>query len=147
MCSKIGSVKNRGLLFTGLGLYLGEGSKIGNKFQFSNSNTQIIKLFLLWLERCLGFPKDNLVYTIFINRIHASREGVVKQYWMKMLGIRGSQFRKTIFIKTKNRKVYENPENHFGTLSIRAQKSANLQYKILGLCYGVLVNSGIIKSA
>ncbi len=140
---KIGVIKNRNLLFAGLGLYLGEGNKAWNKFQFSNSNPQILKLFILWLEKCFEFPKIDLVFTVFINEIHILREETVKKYWIKTLDIKTDQFRKTTFIKSKNKKVYENFTNHFGTLSIRAKKSSSLQHKILGLCYGLLVNSGI----
>ena len=104
-CKKIGVIKNRELLFAGLGLYLGEGNKNWSKFQFSNSNPQILKLFIFWLTKCFEFPKTDLVFTLFINEIHISRAETVKKYWMETLDIKMDQFRKTIFIKSKNKKV------------------------------------------
>lgn len=121
----------------GLGLYLGEGNK-GRKFQFVNSNPRIIKLIVNWLQKIFKFKKEDLIFSIFINRSHQDRDDIVKKFWSRLLGVSIDQFRKTVFIKSKNEKVYENRDVYFGVLSIRARRSTNLQYKINGLNYNLL---------
>lgn len=140
------SIKNRDLLMLGLGLYFGEGNKTGNKFQFTNSNADIVGLIILWLERVFNIKRKDFILNIIINQLHKFREREVKNYWVKITHTNIHQFNKTIFIKSKSKKVYQNLNEHFGTLIIRVKKSSDLQYKILGLCYGILVKTGIIKA-
>jgi DNA-binding transcriptional regulator YdaS (Cro superfamily) len=141
----LATISKRDLLLMGIGLYLGEGSKASRKFQFTNSNPDIVRLCLRWLERCFGIERRDLILTVFINESHRYRHKKVLQFWVRTTGVKLYQFRKTIFIKVKNKKIYSNANDHFGTLSIRARRSTDLQYRILGLCYGLLTNVGIMK--
>lgn len=134
----LGPMKKRDLLLVGLGLYLGEGNKSGNKFQFTNSNPRLIKLMLTWLQTIFGVGKDRLILNVMINQIHRFRERTVRRYWARVTGVQIKQFNKTVLLYIKNKKVYENVTEHFGTLVVRVRKSSDLQYQILGLCYGVL---------
>ena len=61
----------------------------------------------------------------------------IKDYWSKITGISLSQFRKTSWKKTKNKKVYLNFANHYGTLEVKVLKGSGVYYKILGLIYGL----------
>ncbi|MCX6703008.1 MAG: helix-turn-helix domain containing protein [Candidatus Wolfebacteria bacterium] len=131
-------VGSRDLLMLGLGLYLGEGNKGGNQFQFTNSNSDIVRLIILWLKDVFDIKKRDLILNMIINQQHKGREVKIKNHWTKVTGADISQFNKTIFIKSKSKKAYSNLENYFGTITIRVKKSSDLQYKILGLCYGVL---------
>jgi len=139
-------IKSRDLLMLGLGLYFGEGNKIGNQFQFTNSNQNLIRLIILWLEKVFDVKRKDLILNIIINQLHKFREKEVKEHWVKTTRTHIRQFNKTIFIKSRGKKIYQNLNEHFGTLTIRVKKSSDLQYRILGLCYGILVKSGIIKA-
>jgi|SRR3989344_4313897 len=139
-------LRSRDLLLLGLGLYFGEGNKSGNQFQFTNSNPNIIKLIILWLEKIFDIKKRDLILNIIINQLHRHREKELKKYWVKITTTNIFQFNKTIFIKSKNKKIYQNFNNYFGTLTIRVRKSSDLQYRILGLCYGVLDKSKSIDA-
>jgi len=132
----IRTINNRDLLIIGIGLYLGEGNKTGNKFQFTNSNPDLIGIVLFWLSNIFFVKKENIILNVIINEIHTHRECEVLSYWSGVTKIPLAQFNKTIFIKSKNKKVYDNMENHFGTLIMRVKKSSNLQYQIMGLCFG-----------
>jgi len=141
----IGSLGSRDLLLLGLGLYLGEGNKSGNKFQFTNSNPDIIKLIILWLKKMFGIKKKDFVFHVMINQAHRSRDEKLKKYWARITNSGMSYFNKTVFIKAKNKKIYQNFNNHFGTLVVRVKKSSDLQYRILGLCFGVVEKSKLMK--
>lgn len=140
---KIGKISNRNLFMVGLGLYFGEGNK-GRRFQFTNSNPALVKLIIKWLKKCFGVNKKRLKLEILINQIHYYRKDVVKKYWISITGTTADQFAKIIFIKAKNKKIYENQNEHYGTLIVRIRNGTDLQYKILGLCYGLLRRTKVV---
>jgi len=78
--------------------------------------------------------------SIGINEIHFNREAIVKEYWSRILGINLNQFTKTSFKRARNKKVYENFNDHYGTLRIRVRKSIHLYMKIIGLIEGLKYN-------
>lgn len=118
----------------GLGLYWAEGGKTirNRRVEFCNSDSTMIKFLLLWLVTCFKVPKENLRCVVGINQIHISREEIVKKYWSEATGIPLDQFRKTSFKKVTSTKVYENYEEHYGTLSILVAKSTSLYFEIMG---------------
>lgn len=133
-------INSRNLLMLGLGLHIGEGNKKSNQFQFTNSDPKIIKIILFWLKKIFNINKKDIYCNIIINKIHKNRIEEVQKAWSKTIGIPQQQFNKTVLIKAKNKKVYENMNSHLGTLTLRVKKSSELQYRIIGLIYGLLNN-------
>lgn len=135
----IPNLNRRELLLIGLALYWSEGSKSdrNRRVEFCNSDPTMIKLFITWLMNCFEEKRENLTAIIGINQIHAFREKAVKDYWSNILGIPLEQFRKSSFKKAKSKKIYDNMNSHFGTLTLRVAKSTNLFYKIMGLIHGL----------
>jgi hypothetical protein len=77
------------LLFEGLGLWHGEGSK--NKgIYFSNSNTQLVRHFLEFMEEKLGFSRASFKVTICTPNPDGLNE--VKTKWSNLLEIPISNF-------------------------------------------------------
>ncbi|PIY95119.1 MAG: hypothetical protein COX78_02460 [Candidatus Levybacteria bacterium CG_4_10_14_0_2_um_filter_35_8] len=134
------NLTQREFLVVGLGIYWGEGSKKSNEFSFCNSDPEMVKFFALWLKKCFGINSHDLICSIGINESHRKREHAVKKYWLKILGVKESQFTKTSFKKTESKKVYENFNNHYGTIRIRVRKPGLLYNKIIGLIEGLKVN-------
>lgn len=136
---EIQHLNRRELLLVGLALYWSEGSKSdrNRRVEFCNSDPTMIKLFIIWLEVCFEEKREHLTAIVGINQIHAFREKEVKCYWSDILHIPLEQFRKSSFKKAKSKKIYDNIDCHFGTLSIRVVKSTNLYYKIMGLIRGL----------
>lgn len=137
--TEVSTLNNRELLLVGLALYWAEGGKSSRnrRVEFCNSDPLMIKFLTLWLKNCFGVKDEELRAVVGINQIHSSREEVVKAYWAEVSGIPLSQFRKTSFKKVINTKVYDNFENHYGTLSILVTKSTQTYYKIMGLISGL----------
>lgn len=121
----------------GIALYWGEGSKKKREFYICNSDPELIKFMILWLEKFFGIGKDRLKAVVGINEIHRKRDEKVKKYWVEITGIPLSQFRNTSFKKSKVHKVYENFNEHFGTLGVRVLKGTVIYYKMLGLITGL----------
>lgn len=136
---EISDINPRELFISGLALYWAEGTKSfrNRRVEFCNSDPRMVKFVTFWLSKCLNVEKSDLIAVVGINEIHRYRETEVKQYWSEISGIPLEQFRKTSFKKVINKKVYDNPENHFGTLSILVVRSTNLYYQIMGLLEGL----------
>lgn len=137
---KLISVTNGELLLLGLGLYLGEGSKTKNRAEFTNSNVEIIKLYLHWLYVCFDVQPSEILCRVLINTIHKARVVTIEKIWAETIGIPIKQFSPTTLIKTRNKKEYENADEYIGVLKVTVRKSSELQYKILGLIYGLMYN-------
>lgn len=134
----------------GLALYLAEGSKKRRGIVFTNSDPLIIKFMMGWFVKYFQIPTENLTFYLIINEIHIPREQIVKDYWVNYLNISESQFRKTTFVITKQKKIYENYDRYYGTIHFKILKSTDLLYRIEGLINGLfqsdMVKRDILKS-
>lgn len=121
-------------MLTGLALYWAEGGKSiqNRRVEFCNSDPRMVKFLTLWLKETLHVKDEDLRAVVGINQVHSKREDVVKQYWSDITGIPLTQFRKTSFKKVESKKVYDNFDVYYGTLSVLVVKSTNLYYKIMG---------------
>src|SRR3989344_2740699 len=129
----IGALVQRDIFMLGIALYWGEGYKSGNEeCGFTNSDPDIIRACILWLERAYSIPLSDLIPRVSINQTHRNRINIVEQYWSKATGIPRSQFTKTSLIKTHSRKIYSDPAQHFGTLRIKVRRGTALRRRILG---------------
>ena len=133
-------VTNKEFFTAGLALYLAEGRK-NRRVTFTNSDPKIIKFMLKWFKCFFNKNPEELAFYVYINESHREREEVVQNYWINYLNVPSSQFRKTVFIKSKQKKIYENHNNHFGTLHCEVLKSSDLLYKISGLTEALLENA------
>ena len=93
MKKKFISVSAQTLYVAGLMLYLAEGDKrdyyhIG----FANTDPQIIKFFLSWLERFMRIPKSRI--RLQLHLYESMNIPSEKKFWSKLLGIPTKQFYK-----------------------------------------------------
>ena len=135
--SKFLNISNDELFVAGVALYWAEGSKKSKAVQLCNSDFKMINFFLKWLKTFFNVDLSRLSARVSINESHKNREQVVKSYWSQKTGIPLNQFRKTIFKTTKNKKVYENHDDHYGVFDVYVLKPSEIYYKILGLVEGL----------
>lgn len=147
--NQIYSLNKKELFLVGLALYWAEGTKSfrDRRVEFCNSDPRMIKLLILWFKECLDVKSEDLKCVVGINQIHQNREEIVKEYWSKLTNIPLSQFRKTSFKKVNNRKVYDNFDNHYGTLSVLVAKSTHAYYKIMALINALTLSKINYKAA
>jgi transcriptional regulator with XRE-family HTH domain len=132
------SISEREFMAAGLALYLGEGNKRGNVVGFCNSDLKIVKFMKLWFMETFDLKEEEFIYRVRINYIHRDRDEKIKNYWINELNIPKDCFRKTTFIKTENKKKYENRSVYYGTLKISVRKSSKMLYKIWGFSDALL---------
>ena len=129
----IGELSTRDIFCIGLGLYWGEGYKKGSQeFGFTNSDPAMIKFYIDWLQVVFGLDRDDLILRVSINAQHESRDKKVRQYWSEVTTIPLSQFTKTSFIKSINKKVYSNELLHYGTLRVKVRRGTAKRRQVLG---------------
>lgn len=135
---QLSGLASREFMVAGLALYWGEGNRKSNRgVSFCNSDPRMVKFFIRWLTDCFGVAIHELRCRVGINLIHHKRDKIVKEYWSEVTNIPLEQFRNTSFKRVKNKKVYENFNEHYGTLTVEVAKSRVLYYKVLGLIEGL----------
>lgn len=147
---EVGKISSRELWLLGVALYWAEGTKqraknVSARVTFSNSDPEMIKLFLKWLMECCGIPKKDIILAIYLHKTAKSREGEIKKYWVKATLFPLSQFNNTVWKNNKIKNKWRNINgNYYGLLRIVVNKSTNLNRKISGWIEGVYKYSGIV---
>lgn len=138
---EIGKINKRDLWMIGIAFHWAEGSKERSRavnLQFGNSDPEMIKVFLRWVERICKISSDNIHFSIYLHKNAASRVNEVKKYWSEITGFPIIKFQKIIWKKHKVKTLRKNVgKNYFGLLRITVRKSADLNRKVFGWIKGV----------
>nr|MBI5455418.1 hypothetical protein [Candidatus Levybacteria bacterium] len=139
--ASIGKLTNRDFLIAGIALYWGEGfkNKHEHRLGFCNSDPEMIRFYIKWLEKSLGVKKESLIVRLTLNESYKDRSGEIENYWLKITGISKSQFTKTFYQKTKWKKQYSNQDYH-GVLRVHVKKSLDLLLLMRGFIEGMKLN-------
>lgn len=134
---EVKNLSRKSLFFSGISLYWAEGFKKDNQVGFANSDPDMIRFFIRWLEACCGISKDRLKLRLGINEQYKDSAENIEAYWTKELKIPRSQFQKPFFQKVQWKKMYDHPEQYHGVLRVRVSKSTDLLRKIHGWIEGI----------
>ncbi|GAB2950378.1 hypothetical protein GCM10023080_006260 [Streptomyces pseudoechinosporeus] len=140
----VGELSDRELFLLGVGLYWAEGSKDkpyrrAEVLQFINSDPNMIKLFLRWLE-LLEVSRDRLTLRVSIHET-ADVEAAEK-YWADIVGVDVSVFSRATLKKHNPRTVRKNTNDAYrGCLVIYVAKSAELYRRVEGAWYGIVLDA------
>lgn len=106
--------KKNPLFIIGVTLYWAEGGKRTDQFQFVNSDPEMIKFMVFWIENFLHCKKDDIGYRLYMHKIYNYEN--CEDFWAKFIGVKKDIFYKTIYKPTKH-KVKKNP-NYMGCLRL-----------------------------
>ena len=126
-------------------LYWAEGLKEkdyqpGSPMKFSNSDPDMIKVFLEWLK-LNGVKREDIYFDLYIHENNKYRLSKVISYWSKKIGTDGKNFKiyfKKNIIKTKRKKI--DSESYFGLIRICVKRSSHLVRKVDGWVKGIVEN-------
>ncbi len=118
--------KDEPFFHVGVALYWAEGAKRNNQYLFVNSDSEMMLVMVMWLEKYHGYSRRELRYRLYIHKPYAHER--LEQFWMKELGVTEAQFAKTIY-KPTNLGVKKRP-NYKGCLRIEVPKSRALLCKM-----------------
>ena len=146
--NEIEKLSNRELWLIGAALYWAEGTKEKSKsmaVKFSNSDPQMIKLFLEWLCKiCKIAPKD-IYFEIYLHETASYRKKEIQNYWLEITNFPPAQFKEIIWKKHNLNPKRKNIGNDYhGQLRICVKKSSNFNRKITGWIEGIYKNCGVV---
>jgi predicted transcriptional regulator len=139
---EISHYTERELLFVGLGVYMGEGTKTKGVVRIINSDPKIIRLMILWFKNVFGIKMDNLRLRMHIYPDIVESEAM--EYWSRETGLKKNQFMKTQVDLRVNKSLKNKGRLPYGTvqLSIKAMGNKDwgvfLSRKILALMAQIL---------
>ncbi|MEU4686062.1 hypothetical protein [Streptomyces xinghaiensis] len=142
---EIGKLSDRELFMAGIALYWAEGSKskayARREFlQFVNSDPDVIKLFLAWVQ-LLGVTPDRLRFHV---SIHESADAAqAERFWGEVVGEDPIHFGKTVLKRHNPRTRRRNTgDTYRGCLTVYVTHSADLYRRVEGWWYGIVVAAG-----
>lgn len=124
--SEIDVISKRDLFMLGLGLYIGEGTKLYENIRLINSDPDIIKLGVMWFNKICGVPRENFSMSIHI--YPDIDEKKAQQFWSKITGIPLAQFAKVYIDRRENKSAQKKRKLPYGTahLSIKSKNNPDL---------------------
>jgi|SRR3989338_1467113 len=141
--AEISMISRKEFWLMGIMLYWAEGSKektYGSAINviFSNSDPEMLKLFLLWLKRSCNIPNGQLKFEIYIHEMHRNRIILIQKYWAKALRVPLRALQAVYFKKNKSISQRHNRgEHYYGQVRIRVRCSSDLNRKISGWVEGI----------
>lgn len=117
------TIEENDLRITGIMLYWGEGTKSGNSVVFSNSDPQMIMLFLKFLRAICQISETRL--RILLHMYNDQNENSLKKFWSKATNIPITQFSKT-FYHHHTSGTYKKV-SQYGTVSLRYSDKSLLE--------------------
>ncbi|MFI7016220.1 hypothetical protein [Streptomyces sp. NPDC050164] len=142
----IGTLSNRELFLAGVVLYWAEGAKDKGqgrqrreKLQFINSDPNVIRLYLRWLES-MGVERERLRFRV---NIHESADvAAAEAFWADLVGADASCFQRTVLKKHNPRTNRKNTAASYrGRLAVYVTKSADLYRRMEGAWYGIVLGA------
>ena len=110
------SLQEARLLGLGLGLYLGEGTKSNlHSVRLGNTDPELIKAFVHFLERILGIRREDLHYSLQLFTDIDPTEALT--YWVDQLSAHPSQFYKTSITLSVAKGTYRK-KSRYGVLTV-----------------------------
>lgn len=109
-------IEQERLLISGVMLYWAEGSKKNNNYvAFSNSDPEMVRLFLSFLRGICGVQESRLHLLLHIYTDQNEKE--LKNFWSEITKIPSSQFNKTYIHQGKVGNYKK--KSQYGTISLR----------------------------
>jgi hypothetical protein len=77
-------------------LFWAEGDKCRNAVRFSNSDPEVLRLFLRFLRVYFGVADETVAISCFLFADHLAHQHEVEQFWLQSLELPASSLRKSI---------------------------------------------------
>lgn len=148
--NEILKISNRELWLIGVALYWAEGTKEkesrpGCGVSFSNSDPEMIRLFIKWLKECVHVSSENISADIYIHESHKATIDLVIKKWSDILHVPRSFFKHIYFKKNKIQTKRKNTGVlYIGLLRVNIRASSDLNRKITGWIKGILEHCGVV---
>lgn len=107
--------KTNPLFQLGIGLYWAEGAKRSSSFAFTNSDPNMIRIMIFWIEKFLGIRREEIKMRLYVHKPYVHED--CESYWSKESGIPLKNFGKTILKPSSGLQVKKRP-NYKGCVRV-----------------------------
>jgi len=115
---------NNPLFLIGIALYWAEGTKRSDSCSFMNSDVDMTKVFMGWLNM-FGIKPSDLDYGLYIHRHYAHEQ--CENSWANALGISAKAIK--IYFKPDSKQFKRRP-NYQGCMRVRVKRGSKLLFKL-----------------
>lgn len=142
--NEIGAISRRELWLIGTMLYWAEGSKEkehspGSRVSFTNTDPNMIRLFLYWLKEICGKNLEDITFDVYIHALHGHRTVEIIDFWAKIIGCDAEHFQHIYYKKGNPKTIRKNVgRSYHGVLKINVKSSSSLTRQIAGWTQGVV---------
>ncbi len=126
--AELGQLSKRDLWMIGLGLYIGEGSKLYEMTQLVNSDPNVVMLSMLWLRKVCGLSNEN--FRIAIHLYPDTSKQAALRYWSKVCAVPASRFGKIQVDRRTNKSGKKHRKLPYGTVRITVKSAGTPQYGV-----------------
>ena len=148
---EIGKISNRDLLFLGIGLYMGEGSKLYEMTRFINADPKIVNIAIEWFKKVCKVPKRNFSVRLHIYPDISEKQAIA--YWTKVTGLSSRQFEKVQVDRRLNKSMRKRGHLPYGTVHLKVRSlgerrfGVTLHRRIMGWIESVYqkINAGVTQ--
>lgn len=140
----LGEISHRELWLMGVMLYWAEGSKEKDyspksSVIFTNTDPNMICLFLRWLTEICGKDLSDITFSIYIHELQRHRTDEIIDFWSAAIQCNPIHFQKIFYKKGNPKTLRKNVgDSYHGTLRIYVKSSSVLNRKIAGWTRGVV---------
>jgi hypothetical protein len=114
------------LFHFGVALYWAEGAKNSGTVMFINSDIEMVRVMLTWIEKYTEYRRSELRYRLYVHKAYEHEN--CEDKWAEALGVLINNFTKTSY-KPSNKGVKQKL-NYQGCMRVEIPKSINLLLKI-----------------
>jgi hypothetical protein len=140
----VGVISQRELWLIGVMLYWAEGSKEkeyrpGSRASFTNSDPDMIRIFLRWLIEVCNKDLSDITFDIYIHELHRHRTEEIINFWAKTIHCDASDFQHIYYKKGNPKTLRKNVGiSYHGIIKINVKSSSKLTRTIAGWTRGVV---------
>lgn len=126
---ELGILSKRDLWMIGIGLYMGEGSKLYESIRIINSDPQIIRLAVRWFREICGLGEDNFSIAVHLYPDVSPRAAM--RFWSKVTELPLSKFGKTQIDTRTNKTMNRQRKLPYGTAHLTIKCCGNPEFGVL----------------
>ncbi len=125
---EIGTLSPRDLRLLGLGLYMGEGTKLYEHVRIVNSDPQVVHLAMAWLRRSCGVPRRN--FRAVVHLYPDNSPAASTRYWSRVTGIPRRQFEDVQVDRRLNKSNRKRRQLPYGTVHLKVHSRGDRRFGV-----------------
>ena len=125
---EIGRISDRDLLFLGLGLYMGEGSKLYETVRLINSDPPIVKVAMHWFRRICKVPNRHFAVRVHLYPDTAPTAALA--YWSKVTDLPRGQFERVQVDRRTDKSGKKRRRLPYGTAHIKIYSRGDARFGV-----------------